>query len=183
MDHNFSCEYKRVILKPLSRNEIEPLRQLRNRPEIRKWFLYSEVISQEEQVQWYEKYIGNPTDFMYAVYLKKAPAIFVGAYAHYNYDKESRIIEGGRLMVDSGTIDERGIGRDIICGATKLAFQNLDIDLIKAEVFVKNERSMRCHMNGAGFYVAGKRLEKNNEKIALLELDKISFWNFLEKSH
>lgn len=167
MDHNFSCEYKRVILKPIKRGDIEQVRVLRNNPQIRRWFNYSEEISKENQLKWYEKYLSDPTDYMYAVFLRNDPSKLIGTYASYNLDLAKRTIEVGRLMVDSQNISERGLGYDIVGAAIKLVFENLPVDIITGEVFAENERSIRCSMEGGGLEMIGNGMVDDHEVVYL----------------
>jgi RimJ/RimL family protein N-acetyltransferase len=166
LDHNFSCEYGRVILRPLIREDIESLRQLRNQPQIRKWFNYSKEISKEEQMKWFESYLLDQTDYMFTVVLKSKPEQFIGTYAAYNFDIENKTIEVGRLMIDSMNISERGLGFDVVSAAFKLVFENLPVDIITAEQFADNERALRSNLQ-AGFKITSVKTREEREIIYL----------------
>lgn len=167
-----------MLLKPLAQSDIETLRVLRNRPEIRRWFFYSEEISVKEQEEWYRKYLNDETDLMYSVYLRSDPHRFIGAYAHYNYDKDNRILEAGRLMLDSGNVNERGLGMDIIgCGA-KIAFDSLGVERVLAEIMSDNTRSIMAHQKGAGYKQYGYKYDENGDKIVLMELREKDYREF-----
>ena len=56
MEHNFWCKHKRIIMRPLVETDIEWVRQLRNQPQIRCWFNYSEELTADQQKAWFEKY-------------------------------------------------------------------------------------------------------------------------------
>ena len=64
MKHNFEFSYGEIILRPLQQWDIEQLRILRNRE--RKFFLSQKIISEEDQLRWYEKYCLNE-DIMFKV--------------------------------------------------------------------------------------------------------------------
>lgn len=167
MDHNLSCAYKRVILKPLKFDDIEQVRILRNKPQIRKWFNYSDEISKESQFEWYKKYLSDPTDYMYTVFLRDNPEKLIGTYASYDLDINQRIIEVGRLMVDSENVSERGLGYDIVGAAVQIIFENLPVDTIMGEVFAANERSIRCTMEGGGLEIVGTAMVDEQEIVYL----------------
>lgn len=156
MEHNFHCEHKRIILRPLVETDIEWVRHLRNQPQIRCWFNYAEELTEDQQRMWFEKYRKDPTDFMYVASLRTAPNIPIGTYADYNYDHKKKTIEAGRLMVDSQKVKERGLGYDIVGAAVKIAFSNLNIDDVTAEIFSDNERSLKCTIGGGGFRVVSQ---------------------------
>jgi len=56
MIHNFQNEFENIILKSLEQKNIEDLRNLRNKEENRKCFIYQKEITKEEQKNWYKNY-------------------------------------------------------------------------------------------------------------------------------
>lgn len=180
MNHNFTCGYGRVLLRPLTAEGSERLRQIRNKPEIRKWFISTAQISKEAQQKWYEKYLQDPTDFMYAVYLKSDPQTLIGSYADYHYDEAAGTVEAGRLMVDTGSIQERGIGTDVVICGQKLIFENLGIKKVLGEVYTDNVRALHSDIDCAGFEIVGTR-EDNGREITLLELTRERFYQFMKQ--
>ena len=174
MKHNFYCEHGRILLRPLEYDDIEWVRNLRNQPQIRKWFNFSEEISEQDQRNWYEKYLEDETDFMYIASLKSAPDIPIGTYADYNYDRVAKTIEAGRLMVDSRRVKERGLGYDVVGCAAKLAFENLPISKITAEIYADNERSIKCTAVGGGFHIVNE-VQRQGHRIYLLEVTRAEY--------
>ena len=55
MTHNFQNEFEDIVLKPLEQKNIEDLRNLRNKEENRKCFIYQKEITKEESVNILEK--------------------------------------------------------------------------------------------------------------------------------
>lgn len=164
MKHHFYCEHRRVALRALTEADIEWVRCLRNQPQIRKWFNYSKELTSEQQKLWYQKYIIDPTDFMYVAVMRDQPDISIGTYADYNYDMENGTIEAGRLMVDSAHVTQRALGYDIVGCAVKLVFDNLPVQRINAEIFADNERSIKCTMGGGGFSII-ERFEREGREL------------------
>ena len=59
---------KLVALTPLEREDLEPLRLWRNRPDFRKYFREYREISRDMQQQWYQqKVLGDPGTLMFAI--------------------------------------------------------------------------------------------------------------------
>ena len=85
MHHNMEDSFESVHIKPLGREDIELLRKVRNREDVRAWFFYSDVISSEQQEAWYERYLKEPNDYMFSVFSKKTGK-GVGAAALYHID-------------------------------------------------------------------------------------------------
>ena len=71
MTHNFQNEFEDIVLKPLEQKNIEDLRNLRNKEENRKCFIYQKEITKEEQENWYKKYSEKEEDLMFSAFLKE----------------------------------------------------------------------------------------------------------------
>lgn len=145
MIHNYKANYKSIVLNPLLECDIEDMRVLRNK--YRHCFIYSEIISQDEQKKWYDKYINTPNDYMFSIN-KVGYNDFIGAVGL--YDIKNNIGEFGRLMLDKEKITENGLGVDIVLCACKIAFEQLQLDKIKLEVFQDNIAAYKTYQK-AGF--------------------------------
>ena len=60
-----------VLLCSISKEHIEKLRKWRNKEEIRKNFLNTDIISAEQQNQWFSSYIKKDNDIMFIIKDKK----------------------------------------------------------------------------------------------------------------
>lgn len=59
---------KKVYLVPIEREDLELLRQWRNRPDFRKYFREYKEISKDMQIKWFEtKVLGDPSTIMFAI--------------------------------------------------------------------------------------------------------------------
>lgn len=59
---------KKVYLTPIEREDLEPLRVWRNRPEFRQYFREYREISKDMQERWYDtKVLGDPSTIMFAI--------------------------------------------------------------------------------------------------------------------
>ena len=169
MKHDYKYQGERVLLRPLEERDSELLRQLRNRPENRCWFFYSEEISYEDQLLWYQSYLKAENDFMFAVSLPSLPRGFVGAIAIYDYHQVDDSFEIGRLLLDSKNTSCKGLGKEIVRCACRIASEQLSTHTqaaLRAEVFSDNERSLRCFLTN-GFQICGERIQNKRSVILL----------------
>lgn len=179
-DMEYAFNYKRIILRPITEDDIEWIRQLRNQPQIRQWFFHTKELTVEEQRKWYETYVMNNTDYMYIAELADGSNQRVGTCAVYNFDEEMNEAETGRLMVDSFNVSQRGLGNDIVGAIVNLAFTYFSVERIKAEVLSDNKRSLICHKTGGGFRVVGE-IERDGRKVSLLEVTRQEYNSNFER--
>lgn len=150
MVHSFTGEYKRVRLIPLTEVDIEALRILRNEPYNRKWFVYSNEILEVEQEKWFKEYNVASDDFMFSVRHVDNPEKFIGAVAIYNVDFTNLTAEFGRIIIDSGAHEDRGLGLDTTVCALNIGFKMMNLREIYLEVYADNKRATKVYLK-AGF--------------------------------
>lgn len=173
MNHNFRGEFGRVIMKPLTREYIEELRLLRNRDDIRQWFINSNVVTKEEQEEWFEKYLIKPNDYMFVVFEKKNPNVFIGSWAAYNFSDDGKCFEVGRRMIHYDKVSERGLGYDIHCCGIKTIFDHTNAEKAMSEVLSINERSIQSNLK-VGFTI-GERITKDNVELVHMYITRDEF--------
>ena len=156
MKHTLTLTTEHLLLAPLEEGQIEDLRLLRNRPENRVWFFDSAEISPEQQKAWFASQQVVEGDYMFAVFSKQNPDIFLGAVALYHFNREENSFEVGRLLLDAKKVPERGLGKELIFAACRIGFELLHARHLYAEVFAENERSLSCFTEN-GFALAGKK--------------------------
>jgi RimJ/RimL family protein N-acetyltransferase len=169
-------QYNGIILRPLEREDIEPLRILRNRPENRKWFKNCTEIPKEEQIKWYEKYMKKEGDYMFAIVECNTPKEFIGAVALYEVDTITQSGEFGRIIIDKEKASRSGLGYDATVGACQIGFEQLCLRTITLEVFSDNISAIRTYEK-AGFVAC-----KKTSTIIYMELSKNNFNTKLEVS-
>lgn len=166
MKHSFALDGENLLLRPLDRASIEPLRLLRNREENRIWFFHSDIISAEGQAAWFARYEQKEDDYMFAVYSKADPNLFLGSVALYDYDPTEKRYEVGRLLLDAKKVPRHGLGVELIGLALRIGFEKLGAKKIVAEVWENNARSLRCCTEN-GFSVVGRREEQGRPILQL----------------
>jgi acetyltransferase, GNAT family len=170
MTHNFQNEFEDIVLKPLEQRNIEDLRNLRNKEENRKCFIYQKEITKEEQENWYKKYLEKEEDVMFSAFLKENEEYPVGFAALYDIDKNSKKCEFGRIIVDKSKVTKKGIGYQITKSLCNIGFQDLGLDMIYLEVFSDNIPALKTYLK-VGF-VEKNRYKKEDREIIYMELCK-----------
>ncbi|MER0280815.1 GNAT family protein [Clostridioides difficile] len=170
MIHKYSIELERVKIRPLEGNDIESLRDLRNKKHNRVWFIDSNKVSSSDQKKWFESYKHKKNDFMFIVEEIINEGIIIGSVALYNINEEMLSGEFGRLIIDGDTA-QSGLGYDATMGACIIGFEKLGLEKINLEVYKSNLRAIKIYKK-IGF------IELEDEKdtdIMHMELKKESF--------
>ena len=163
MKHCYELKSKKIILKPLEKEDIEMLRVLRNQAS--KCFVTQKYITREQQQQWYKTYLEKQNDYMFKVVLCSNPDEFVGAVALYDIDKKKGTAEFGRIIVDNKKV--QGIGRDIVDAICRFGYDEFELIKIICTVFKDNEKAVQIYKKN-GFKINKKKngllyMEKCNE--------------------
>lgn len=153
MNHHYIIETKRLILRPLSEEYIEDLRQLRNR--MNKFFYSQDIISVEGQTNWFNNYLIKEDDLMFSIFHKNNPNEYIGSIALYGINKASKEAEFGRIMVDKDKCSDKGVGTEAIYALLKFAFHNLGLIKIIATVKTDNNKAIDVY-NKVGFIKCGE---------------------------
>lgn len=133
MIHSFCKKGEKISLSPLKAEELEEMRNLRNR--CRHSFVTSKEITEEGQRQWYESYLSRENDYLFSVYYQGK---WVGAVSVYDVDPAQGRAEFGRLMIDREVTGTGGLGVEATKVACQIAFQQLGIKTIELEVYADN---------------------------------------------
>lgn len=147
MKHDFFYKDGDIELRPLTYEDSERYRLLRNQEQNKMRFFYSQEISYESQKLWFEKYLKDETDIMFAFYYKGS---FAGGNAIYHLDQQAGIGEYGRLLVDKITFPDKGLGSAITYAASYIACRELGLSKLYSEIYEDNLPSMYACLK-AGF--------------------------------
>lgn len=157
MEHEYRINFKRILLRPLKIEDIEPLRILRNKE--KKFFLNADEISEDQQLKWFGDYCKKKNDIMFAVEKIDEPDVFIGAIALYNIDWESKTAECGRTVIDKDIAPEPGIGMEATQAVCLLGFDQMKLIKITGEVLKSNERIIKVDLR-AGFVIIGDKSDE-----------------------
>lgn len=164
MYHEYSMLLNPVQLRPLSAEESEKMRILRNNN--RKWFVYSNEIASDEQLIWYKNYLNKPDDYMFsALYIPTNT--WIGAAGIYNVAHQQA--EFGRLLVDKSATEIKGLGVYITRAVCKIGFEVLNLNRIQLEVYEDNLAAIKTYTR-AGFTCYGRHQDECGRSMLLMEI-------------
>ena len=147
MKHNLCAANGEILLMPMSHNDSEQYRLLRNREENRIWFGSQSIISNEQNELWYAKYINRENDYMFSV-LKKANGAFLGGCAIYDIVEETGVAEFGRIIIRND-MRKSGYGFSTVMAALDIA-RELELTEVILEVKANNTAALTTYER-AGF--------------------------------
>lgn len=153
MKHNFGAVYADVKLRPLEENDIEKLRIWRNDASKTKFLRNIGEITPEMQKKWYEAYLKNKDEIVFAIEETAELNRMIGSVALYNFD--GKTAEIGKIQIGDVEAHGRGIGRKSFVMAMWIGFQLLGIEKFVASVHQENIAAYSNYMK-IGFQVTGK---------------------------
>lgn len=132
----------KVLLKPMSYEECQKYRKLRNKKNIRHWFIYKDFITEDAQCIWYKKYLESDNDCMFSIYYNQ---IFVGGNAIYNINFAKNEAEYGRLLLNPKIVGGKGLGKIVTSFACIIAKQSLGLERLYLEVYASNTPAIKTY--------------------------------------
>ena len=144
-----------MILTSLDKGDIELLRKWRNDTTQTKFLRKIDYITSEAQVKWFDSYLNDDTQIVFAIHETKELNRVVGSVSLYNINLEKLTCEVGRIQIGDPEAHGMGLGRKSLVGAIKVAFRCLGIKKIEASVHKDN---IQAHTNDIkiGFRIVGE---------------------------
>ncbi|MBW7453477.1 GNAT family N-acetyltransferase [Paenibacillus sepulcri] len=167
MDHSYTFETDRLLYLPLSWKDLELIRQWRNQDHIRVNFIDQNIITTQQQNNWFRKYLKNDNDIMLLAFEKKQH-IPVGTAGLYRINRIYNNAEFGRLMIGSKQLSGNGYGTEIVKGLCNFAGEELGLTNIYLQVLDGNENAKHIYQK-IGFKHNGVNVE-NSLKLIQMEL-------------
>lgn len=165
MKHNFYYKDGDIELRPMTYEDSEKYRLLRNQEQNKIRFFYQDEISYESQKLWFERYLADETDIMFSFYYR---GIFAGGNAVYHLNRQEGIGEYGRLLVDKINFPIKGLGSSITYAASYIAYKELGLSKLYSEIYEDNLPSMNACLK-AGFQEIETRILDSGKKIFYIE--------------
>lgn len=145
-----------IRLRLLEEKDLELTRSWRNQEHIRRWFFNQDLITPDQQQNWYAGYKDRDDDFIFIIEDKSLQNDPVGQISIYHIDWASLRGEYGRLMIG----DPRGHGKGLAKEATRLVLQLasnvLRLQEIYLEVFADNQSAISVYQ-ACQFKVVGQK--------------------------
>ena len=165
MKHNYCLECNDIILKPMSEVDSEKYRKFRNNPEVRKWFVYSEPISEAAQKKWYLNYLDKTDEVMFSVFDRNE--VFIGGCSIYEIDFAKREAEFGRIIIDKASVQTTGTGVKVVDAIKSIAKEQMNLRRLYLSVYTDNVAAIKTYMR-CGFTEIFT--EKNEENMRHMEV-------------
>jgi diamine N-acetyltransferase len=167
MRHDYCIKSENILLRPITAQDIEMTRLWRNRDEIRKCFLFDKIISAEQQINWFDKYLNQCNDLMFIIEEVAQLKSSIGTVALYNINKHTSDAEFGRLIIGEVNASGRGLALKATKAICEFAFNTLGMDRIYLEVFKDNIKAKNLYEK-AGFYCESERVYEGRELIKMI---------------
>jgi RimJ/RimL family protein N-acetyltransferase len=106
-----ALERGRVRLRLLQEADLPMTRDWRNQDHIRRWFIYSGIITPEQHERWWRAYRERDDDFVFVIEETETLTRPVGQVSIYNIDRSAARAEFGRLMIGEDAARGLGIAR------------------------------------------------------------------------
>lgn len=166
MDHKYTVTYDDIMLIPMSKEDNEEYRLLRNLPEIRCWFEHNSVISAEEQTNWYMNYLKSPNEVMFSAY--SIGGGLLGCNSLYQIDNINKTAEYGRIIVDK-QFSGKNYGYKMTKAALKIAGEQLDLDSVYLTVYKENISAIKIYQR-VGFLKTGESVDSEGRCMLDMEI-------------
>lgn len=153
--HNFYAEYDNIVLRPLGVDDIEKLRVWRNDTESTKFLRDIGHITEEMQKQWFDNYLSNPNEVIFAIEETSKLNRMIGSLSLYEINRENLTSEIGKIQIGDSEAHGMGIGRKSLVMAMKVAFKFFALNKIVGSVHQEN---IQAHTNDmkVGFQIVGQ---------------------------
>lgn len=173
MDHSYKMKYKNVELRQLEKTDLEYLRQWRNNPDNTKYLSSIGYITEEMQQSWYQKYLIDKDEIIFAIIENDFINNIVGSISLYNF--RNNVAELGRILVGDPKAHGRGVCENALRAILVFAFEQINLDEIYLHVYEENTIALHVYEK-VGFSIKGKHV-KNNKIEYLMNIirDKNSF--------
>ena len=169
MNKNHKINYNDIELRTIEEKDIEQIRIWRNKDNIKNKFLYSEILTQEQQRKWYQSYKEKNDDLMFIIHENALFNKDIGAIAIYNINNENQSAEYGRVMIGEDCAQGKGFAKKASIALLSFAFETLKLKTVYLEVFADNHNAVKLYET-LGFEKKHERLFNNTKKIYLMEI-------------
>ncbi len=156
MNHHFSCAIDEISLVPMSYSACQEYRLLRNSNCV--MFGDEHEISKEEQKKWYEDYLANDNEYMFAII---CCGNFIGGCGIYNVERGVGMAEFGRIIIDS-SYRAKGYATKALIAACSVARTYLQLSRLCLFVKKRNYIAIKMYI-GSGFELLRDDISKDND--------------------
>ena len=164
MWHDYSIQYKNVLLRPLTEEDIEYLREWRNSKQQTAYLSRVDYITPEAQKAWFIHCMDSDDNITFAI-IDIVRNRFVGSIALYDF--KSTQAELGRLMVGDPEAHGKHIGRNSVWALSLFAFDQLKLDRVILHVYKDNVPALKIYSQ-AGYRVTSEHVSNGLIEYAMV---------------
>lgn len=158
MDHSFSISIDNVDIRPLRKDDIEFLRNWRNNPDNTRFLSQIPFITPEMQKSWFEKYLSDNDEIIFAIVENQKLNRIVGSFSLYNFGEDD--VEFGKILIGDPEAHGRNIGFNTLTAAKDIAFNMMKKKSVKLHVFKDNIPAVKIYTK-AGFKIISEHTADN----------------------
>lgn len=160
MIHNYRIDYENVTLRPLDENDIESLRVWRNDPENSQYLSKIPYITPVDQKSWFEKYLLNMDELVFAIIENRDLKRLVGSLSLYHFTPESCLF--GKILIGDKEAHGKKTGLNATIAATKIAFEQLRLKHVYLFVYSDHGAALSIYKK-AGFSIVDEHRSDNGK--------------------
>ena len=171
---------QKITLKSIEIDDIELIRNWRNSKYVKKFFIYREHISKEQQKKWFEGVSTSGRDFYFLIIIDHKP---IGLTEIKKINWNLREGEGGIFIGEKGYRNSHFAFEAVVL-RNDFSFYELNLNKIKAQVLESNKRALRFN-KCLGYKEIGKKEVTVNNQVhsaVLIELTKNDYDSSISKS-
>ena len=146
---------RNIILRPMCAEDTELFLRMRNHPEVQKWFIYRNDITEAEHMEWIAKHLvqgGDSKQFMiYAPQEDGFTDHVIGCTNLKNIDFLEKKAEYGLFIADP-SVRGKGYGAETVALMAKYAFDKIGLESVFSRVYTNNVPSVK-HLEREGFEI------------------------------
>lgn len=146
-----------VLLKRLTQEDIELVRNWRNDPKISSFMSYRDHITQEMQQKWFDS-INNGNNYYFVIHYNNKK---VGLADLKKINKTENSAELGIFIYEDDYLNSM-IPYKVMFSLTDFAFYELNLSYLEAYILKSNKRAIRFNMS-YGFVLQPNQENENNQ--------------------
>ena len=142
----------RIYLTAIGEQDTDRVIAWRNKPFVRKWFLYREEFTREGHRKWLENVVGQGRAEQFIIWVREGQHPIGSVYLR-DIDREAKKAEFGIFIGEEEWLG-RGIGEEAAKLILDYGFEELGLHKIKLRVLADNKRAIASYQK-AGFVEEG----------------------------
>ncbi len=145
-----------IRLRLLKRADLPMTLRWRNQDRIRKWFIHSTILTQEQHAAWFNRYLRRDDDFVFIIEETRLLKKPIGQISLYQIDWSRKRSELGRFMIGEEDARGKGFANRAVELLIGFAFRQWKLVEIHIDVFRENVAALALYQK-CGFEFEAER--------------------------